>query len=90
MTAQTSPAAVPPLPAFASIDDWCRLSGMGRRVVYNKLGTGELRAVKVGTRTLVDVQHGLAYLRSCPPARIRPMHKQPRTRGCPRRGSAAA
>ena len=46
MTAQTSPAAAPPLPAFASIDDWCRLSGMGRRVVYDKLGTGELRAVK--------------------------------------------
>jgi hypothetical protein len=57
-------------PKFATIDGWCALTGMGRRVVYDLLGTGDLKAVKVGARTLVDCEHGLAYLRSCPAAVI--------------------
>jgi hypothetical protein len=64
---------VPPgaWPAYAPIADWCKLSGMGRRVTYDRLGTGDLKAIKLGSRTLVDVQHGLVYLRSRPAAVIR-------------------
>jgi hypothetical protein len=61
-----------PEPAFCSIDDWCIISGMGRRWVYNAIADGTLLAVKCGARTLVDVQHGLAFMRSLPPAKIRP------------------
>jgi hypothetical protein len=60
-----------PTPKFATIDNWIAMSGMGRRSVYDYLGTGELKAVKVGARTLIDVEAGLAWLRSRPPAVIR-------------------
>jgi hypothetical protein len=44
---------------------------MSRRVTYDKLGTADLKAIKIGGRTLVDVEAGLAWMRSCPPAVIR-------------------
>ena len=60
-----------PSPKFATIEDWCVISGLSRRVVYDKLGTGELKAIKVGGRTLVDVEAGLAWMRALPPPAIR-------------------
>jgi hypothetical protein len=65
--------AAPPqhCPAFALIDRWCEISSMSRRVTYEELGRGNLKAVKRGASTLIDVQHGLAWLRSLPPAVIR-------------------
>jgi len=33
---------------------------MGKSSVYERLGQGDLKAIKLGTRTLIDVQHGLA------------------------------
>ena len=42
-----------------------------------QLGRGDLRAIKAGTRTLIDVEHGLADMRSLPPAKIRaPRHQR--------------
>ncbi len=61
----------PTTPKFTTIDNWLALSGMGRRSVYDYLGTGDLKAIKVGTRTLIDVEAGLAWLRSRPAAVIR-------------------
>ena len=58
-------------PKFATIDGWCPLSGMGRRVVYDEIGLGNIKAIKVGARTLIDVGAGLAWLRSRPAANIR-------------------
>jgi hypothetical protein len=58
-------------PAFATIDNWCALSGMGRRVTYDEIGRGNIKAIKVGARTLIDVEAGLAWLRSRPAAVIR-------------------
>ncbi len=70
--------ATGPEPAFCSVEDWCALSGMGRRSTYEYLGSGELKAVKVGARTLIDVAAGLAWLRSRPPAVIRaPRERKP-------------
>ncbi len=60
-----------PSPKFAPISDWETISGMSRRVTYEKFGAGELKAVKVGTRTLIDVEAGLAWMRALPPAFIR-------------------
>ena len=42
-------------PQYASIPDWCRLSGMGRTRTYEEAGAGNLRIIKVGGRPLVDV-----------------------------------
>ena len=58
-------------PARATISDWCKLSGMGRSATYEALGRSDLRAVKLGSRVLIDVPHGLAWLDSLPPAVIR-------------------
>lgn len=66
----STPATI--TPAFATIETWCTISGLSRRVTYELLGIGDLRAVKRGKSILIDVAHGLAYLRSLPPARIRP------------------
>ena len=59
-------------PAYAAIPEWCRISGMGRSKAYEALGAGHLRAVKLGVKTLIDVQHGLLWLGSLPQATIRP------------------
>jgi hypothetical protein len=61
----------PHTPRFATIDRFCALTSMSRRVVYDELGRGNLKAVKVGTRTLIDVEAGLSWLRSRPAAVIR-------------------
>jgi hypothetical protein len=74
MTTTNQPIAttVPALtPKFGTIDTWIALSGMGRRTTYDELGRGNLRAVKVGTRTLINIEAGLAWLHSQPAARIR-------------------
>jgi hypothetical protein len=44
---------------------------MGRRSIYDALGRGHLKAIKCGAKTLIDVAHGLAWLSSLPPAKIR-------------------
>jgi hypothetical protein len=60
-----------PSPKFAPIPQWCVISGMSRTATYNALGRGDLKAIKVGSRTLVDVEAGLAWLRALPAAQIR-------------------
>ena len=60
-----------PSPVYAPIPRWCAISGMGRTRVYEELAKGNLRAVKLGSRTLIDVEAGLAWLRSLPPAPVR-------------------
>jgi hypothetical protein len=58
-------------PKFATIPLWSQLSGMSRSGTYEALAAGHLQAIKLGNRTLIDVEPGLAWLRSLPPARIR-------------------
>jgi hypothetical protein len=60
-----------PAPLFVTIDNWLVMSGMGRRTTYDELGRGNPQAIKVGGRTLIDVEAGLAWLRSRPRAVIR-------------------
>jgi hypothetical protein len=69
-TSQTNNTSLSP--KFGSIDTWCLLSGMGRRATYDALGHGNLKAVKAGTRTLINIEKGLAWLESLPAAQIRP------------------
>ena len=55
-------------PKFAPLRHWCEISGMTRTSTYWALARGDLRAIKQpgGRRTLIDVDHGLAWLRSQP------------------------
>jgi len=57
-------------PRYAPIPDWQIISGMRRSATYEALARGDLRAIKVSTRTLIDVEHGLAWLASLPAVRI--------------------
>jgi hypothetical protein len=59
-------------PKFAPLTSWLILSGMTRTGTYAALGRGDLRAIKQpgGRRTLIDVEHGLAWLRSQPPVTL--------------------
>jgi len=59
-------------PAYATIPDWCAISGLGRSKTYEALGRGDLRAIKIGNRTLIDVAPGLQWMDSLPQATIRP------------------
>jgi hypothetical protein len=47
------------------------LTGMSRTGTYKALGRGELKVIKLGSKLLLDVDHGLAWLRSQPAAEIR-------------------
>jgi len=61
-------------PKYATVPTWCEISGMGRTLTYAAIGRGDIKAVKLNSRTLVDVQSGLDWLRSLPPAEIKPQH----------------
>lgn len=56
---------------FATFDGWERISGMGKSRTYLAITDGLIKAVKLGGRTMIDVESGLAYMRSLPPAVIR-------------------
>ncbi len=59
-------------PAYATVPGFGGLTGMSRTAIYEALGRGDLRAIKLGARTLIDVSHGLAWLASLPTATVRP------------------
>ena len=68
---QESIAPKAAFPAFATIPNWLQISGMGRTSTYEALSKGNLRAVKLGSRTLIDVEHGLCWIRNLPAADVR-------------------
>lgn len=74
--ADAVPADPRPVPLFVSIDEWVRMTSMCRRSVYDRLASGELKARKVGTRVLIDVQAGLDWIRSHPAPQIRPSYNR--------------
>jgi len=51
---------------YATLPDWCALSGMRPSKTYDELSRGNLRAKKIGKRLVIDVQYGLAWLRTLP------------------------
>jgi len=59
------------VPQYARIPHWMKISGVGRTATYVALAAGELKAVKLGRATLIDVRHGLTWLASLPPAEFR-------------------
>src|SRR4051794_23051972 len=48
--------------AYATINDWGLLTGMSRAATYDAISRGHLHTRKLGARTLIDCQAGLAWL----------------------------
>ncbi len=69
------------LPKYATIEGWGRISSMGRRTIYDEIGRGNLVAIKVRGRTLIDVDASLAWMRSCPQPKIRAPRERPGRNG---------
>ncbi len=59
-------------PKYATIKKWCEMTGMSKSGTYNALAAGLMRAIKLGNKSLVDVEHGLAWLAAQPAATFRP------------------
>ena len=57
-------------PAFASIKDASAILGPQRSTLYAMLARHELRAVKCGSKTLIDIPHALEFMRQLPAAEI--------------------
>ena len=55
---------------FGTIKRWCQLSGVSRTKTYSLLGDGSLIGIKLGKRLLIDIELGLAWLRTQPRAQI--------------------
>jgi excisionase family DNA binding protein len=55
----------------APIPDACRVSGLSRSEIYRRLATGDIRAVKSGSRTLILMDSLRAYLANLPAATFR-------------------
>jgi hypothetical protein len=71
LVSKSRPSPAPAVTAkYATIPDWITISGMRRTGIYEALGQGKLRAIKINNRTLIDVEHGLAWLASLPTADI--------------------
>jgi excisionase family DNA binding protein len=43
----------PPKPVSATIDDTCKITGLGRTKVYELIGEGKLKSVAIGRRRLL-------------------------------------
>lgn len=54
-------------PAFMTIKEWTKFTGISRSKTYELLNTGILQAKRVGGRTLIDVEQGIDWLNHCPP-----------------------
>jgi hypothetical protein len=55
------------------VKEACAIGGFGRSKLYEVVGLGLVRAVKLGSKTLIDTASLLAYLQTLPAARIKPM-----------------
>jgi hypothetical protein len=82
-----APAAT--LPLFGTIDEFSRMFGISRRATYEEIAAGHLKAVKRGTRTMVDFHHALKYFQSLPSVGPEPEQLK-RGRGRPRKTAAPA
>jgi len=85
-SARGPPVGATERPPYVAVKQACALGGFGRSKLYELLGLGLVRAVKLGTKTLIDTSTLLAYLESLPAAQIRPL-KPVRKLACPSTGA---
>lgn len=55
---------------YCSITHWTKhlVPGFSRSRLFECFASGDIRAVKLGRRTMVEVESGLAYMRKLPKA----------------------
>ncbi|HEX4715921.1 MAG TPA: helix-turn-helix domain-containing protein [Ktedonobacteraceae bacterium] len=68
-----------PDPAFLNIADCARHFGVSRPMLYRLIRAGKVRAVRLGSRSMVDVTTARAHFDSLPDIRDKPA----RQRGAP-------
>jgi len=69
------PAQVAQLPPYLTIKKAYETAGISRSKLYEIIGGGFVRAVKIGTKTLIDTGSLLSYLENLPAAQIKPPSK---------------
>jgi hypothetical protein len=57
-------------PEFLTVRAFAARCGMSRRSVYAHLAAGHFQGHLVGSRTLIDVEPALRWIRSQPPPRV--------------------
>ena len=58
-------------PAYLPINPACTWSGLSRSELYRRLAAGQVRAIKSGRTTLIDVSSLKAHLAALPQATFR-------------------
>lgn len=71
-----NPVFVSELPRYAPVPRACDLLGFKRSKLYLLAAEGHIRLVKVGGRSVVDMEAALTWMRSLPTAEIAPSHKR--------------
>jgi excisionase family DNA binding protein len=56
------PSPSKPEPLAVSPGDAARLAGLGRTTIYNALGSGALKSIKIGKRRLITIEALRAWL----------------------------
>jgi len=67
-------SAAQDLPRYMPIPKACTYLGLGRTKIYDLAGHGLIRIIKVGGRSLVDVDRALAWMATLPTAGISPQN----------------
>ncbi len=55
-----------PAPLAYTVQDACKAAGLGRTTLYELIAAGRVRAMKAGTRTLIEADSLRSYLASLP------------------------
>jgi excisionase family DNA binding protein len=63
----------PSIPPYTTISHACEILGFGRSKLYELAADGSIRIVKVGGRSLVDIEAALAWMKTLPEAKISPV-----------------
>ena len=55
-----------PAPLAYTVQDACKAAGLGRTTLYELIAAGRVRAMKAGSRTLIEADSLRSYLASLP------------------------
>lgn len=58
------------LPRYSPIPQACQILGFKRSKMYELAGRGAIRIIKVGGRSLVDIEHAIHWMATLPLANI--------------------
>jgi hypothetical protein len=66
------------VPRYASIPKACGILGIGRTKLYDHAGHGRIRIIKIGGRSLVDIEQALGWMATLPTATLAPQSTKSR------------